>query len=44
MKTAPDILELLKRNPSVLSEKELASLCERFGPAEIMKKIEQWLP
>ena len=43
-KDLPDILELLKRNPSVLSEKEFACLCERFGPAGIMKKIKQWLP
>lgn len=35
-KDLPDILELFKRNPSMLSKKELASLCERFGPAEIM--------
>ena len=43
-KDLPDILELFKRNPSMLSEKELTSLCERFGPAGIMKKIKQWLP
>ena len=43
-KDLPDILELFKRNPSMLSEKELISLCKRFGPAGIMKKIKQWLP
>jgi hypothetical protein len=34
-----DILELLRRNPSALSERELADLCKKFGPNGFIKKL-----
>ena len=34
-----DVLELLRRNPSAISERELADLCNRFGPKGFLKKL-----
>lgn len=38
-----DIAELLRANPNAVSRSELRALCERYGPAGIVSKLEEHL-